>query len=249
MIDKSLIPFLIAGDPCKKFTLNLMERMDEYADMIELGIPFTDPIADGPTIQGSTARALEQGIDIQDVFQIVKTFKNKSNTPIILMSYYNLIYVRGTEHFLRSAKDAGVDGIIMVDLPLEESDRYVDLCDKFEVKPIFLAAPNTSYKRLKKIDELSSFIYLVSTFGTTGSRKKISKFTYDAIKRTKKICNKPIGVGFGISKPAHVENILKVGADGVIMGSSLIENIEKDRSSAKKKIEEKLKEFKEVMKC
>ncbi|MFO8109086.1 MAG: tryptophan synthase subunit alpha [Thermoplasmata archaeon] len=247
MISKSLIPFITAGDPDKQSTLKFLRVLDKYADAIELGIPFTDPMADGPTIQNATKRALESNTSMEDVLHIVETFRKTSDTPIILMTYYNPVYVFGVERFVRSAACAGVDATIVVDLPLEESDEYLSACLEHGLENTFLAAPNTDQKRLRKIDGASGFVYLVSNFNTTGSKHCISELTFSAIKRTKNYCVKPVVVGFGISRPSHVKEIMAAGADGVVIGSALIECIEEYRSEAGEFLEEKMKRFKEVI--
>jgi len=247
MISRSLIPFITAGDPDKKSTLKFLRSLDKYADTIELGIPFTDPMADGPIIQDAVKRALESDTSIDDVLDIVKAFRKTSNTPIILMTYYNPVYVYGVEKFVDSAVRAGVHATIVVDLPVEESDEYLTVCAEHGLGNIFLAAPNTGEERLKKIDEVSSFVYLVSNFDITGSKKGVSELTCSAIERTKKNCVKPVAVGFGISEPSHVEEIMSAGADGVVIGSALVKCIEEHGSDAGHFLEEKMKRFKEVM--
>lgn len=225
---KALITFITAGDPNIDSTIDFLNALDENSDIIELGIPFSDPMADGKTIQKASYRALNSGFKVSDVFNIVKEFRNGSDTPIVLMTYYNPVYVKGEKEFVRKAKESGADGLIIVDLPLEEADGYVETCKKYDMGTIFLSAPNTPEERLKRIDELSSaFIYLVSLYGTTGARQEIPEMAFNFLKRAKETCEMPLCVGFGVSQKKHVEELTKAGANGVVVGSALVKIIEK----------------------
>jgi tryptophan synthase alpha chain len=244
---KALITFITAGDPNPKSTLRYLYALEKNADILELGIPFSDPMADGPTIQKANYRALKNGMNLSRVFNIVKEFKDNSDTPIVLMTYYNPVYLKGDEFFVKTARKAGVDGLIVVDLPTEESNNYVKVCRENEIKTIFLAAPNTSNQRLLEINKASSgFIYLISRYGTTGVRKSIPQTSIDFLKKTKNICTKPICVGFGISSKKHIKQIINNGANGVVVGSSLVNIIEKygDSKITVNKLLEKTKELK-----
>ncbi|HID43314.1 MAG TPA: tryptophan synthase subunit alpha [Archaeoglobaceae archaeon] len=243
---KALVTFITAGDPDSEATLKFLLALEENSDIIELGIPFSDPMADGRTIQKANYRALNKGMKVADVFKIVKNFRDFSDKPIILMTYYNPVYVKGEENFVRMAKEAGVNGLIVVDLPVEESDNYVKACRKYEMGTVFLSAPNTPDDRLRTIDELSSaFVYLVSLYGTTGAREDIPQIAFDFIRRAKNTCTKPVCVGFGISKKEHVEKITSNGADGVVIGSALVKIIEKHGNSEKtvEKLKKKTKKL------
>ncbi len=244
---KSLITFITAGDPSKKATLNFMLAMEEHADVIELGVPFSDPMADGRAIQKANYRALKAGIRLRDVFDIVKSFREHSEKPVVLMSYFNPIYAKGIERFVRDASEAGVSGMIVVDLPLEEAGEYLEMCEKHGMATIFLAAPNTSDERLMAIDEVSEFIYLVSTYGVTGVRDEVPPIAFDALKRVKKVCRKPVAVGFGVSKPEHVRKLIEAGADGVVVGSAIVEIIERYGEDAAEEIQRKVKELKRAV--
>jgi tryptophan synthase alpha chain len=242
----SLITFITAGDPNPDVTLKFMLALEKYSDVIELGIPFSDPMADGRTIQKANVRALKAGTKISMVFDIVRAFRDYSDKVIVLMTYYNPVYVRGNEAFVKLAKDAGVDGLIVVDLPIEEAEEYLNACRKHKMDTIFLAAPNTPDERLRLIDEASSaFVYLVSLYGTTGARDEISTSAFNLLNRAKNVCKKPVCVGFGVSKKQHVEKLIKHGADGVVVGSALVQLIEKYGKDAAKKLEEKTRELKE----
>jgi tryptophan synthase alpha chain len=244
---KSLITFITAGDPSKNATLNFMLAMEEYADVIELGIPFSDPMADGKAIQKANYRALKAGIRLRDVFDIVRSFRKHSEKPVVLMTYFNPIYAVGIERFVRDASEAGVSGMIVVDLPLEEAGGYLEMCEKYGIGTIFLAAPNTSDERLMTIDEVSEFIYLVSTYGVTGVRDEVPPIAFEALKRVKKVCRKPVAVGFGVSKPEHVRKLMDAGADGVVVGSAIVEIIERLGEDAAEEIQRKVRELKNAV--
>ncbi|RLI75736.1 tryptophan synthase subunit alpha [Archaeoglobales archaeon] len=244
----ALITFITAGYPNIKATLEFMLSLDKHADVIELGMPFSDPMADGKVIQKANYRALKAGTKIKDVFNVVKEFREYSNTPVILMGYYNLVYKRGVERFIKEANTSGVDGMIIVDLPLEEAEEYLRVCEKYDMGTVFLAAPNTPEERLRMIDEASSaFVYLISLYGTTGARNKISELAFNLLNKAKKVCRKPLAVGFGVSKPKHVKDLIEVGVDGVVVGSAIVEIIEKYGENAAKELEKKVRELKDAI--
>lgn len=224
----ALITFITAGDPSIRATLDFLLVLDKYSEVIELGIPFSDPMADGRVIQKANIRALKSGTRVSDVFNIVREFKEYSDTPIVLMTYYNPVHRRGVGRFVKKAKESGVNAIIVVNLPIEEAGEYLSVCEKYDMGTVFLVAPNTSEERLRLIDEASSaFVYLVSLYGTTGARDKVSELAFDLIKRAKKVCRKPLAVGFGVSKAEHISELIRAGANGVVVGSALVEIIEK----------------------
>jgi len=236
MISRSLIVFIPAGYPRKEKTVDFM--LSANADVIELGIPFSDPIADGALIQKAYFSALSSGFRLRDVFWIAKKFKGESDKKLVLMSYYNPIYRMGVEDFVMGALSAGVDAILVVDLPFDEANEFVDVCRDFGMKNVFLAAPNTGEERLRAMDELSEFLYLVSTYGVTGIRDRVSDLAFKALKRVKKVCKKPVAVGFGISKREHVMELFEAGADGVVVGSAIVKLIEQFGENADKEIED-----------
>ncbi len=240
----ALITFITAGDPNVKATLDFMLALDKYSDVIELGIPFSDPMADGKAIQKANVRALKAGTRVGDVFNLVREFREHSDTPVVLMTYYNPVYRRGVERFVAEAKESGANAMIVVDLPLEEAGEYLNVCEKYDMGTVFLAAPNTPDDRLRMIDEASSaFVYLISLYGTTGAREKLSQLAFDLLKRAKRICSKPLAVGFGVSKAEHVRELVKAGADGVVVGSAIVDIIGKYGEDAIDPLEEKLKEL------
>ncbi len=240
----ALITFITAGDPNIRATLDFLFVLDKYSEVIELGIPFSDPMADGKAIQKANVRALKAGTKVADVFKVVREFREHSDTPIVLMTYYNPVYRRGVEKFVREAKESGVNAMIVIDLPIEEAEEYLSVCEKYDMGTVFLAAPNTPDDRLKAIDEASSaFVYLISLYGTTGARDKLSQLAFDLLRRAKRICSKPLAVGFGVSKAEHVRELIKAGADGVVVGSAIVSVIEKYGKEAIHPLEEKLKEL------
>ncbi|MCP8321359.1 MAG: tryptophan synthase subunit alpha [archaeon] len=227
----ALISYIMGGDPRPDLTPKIAKTLVEGgADIIELGIPFSDPVADGPTIQAANLRALRSGTTPIRVLEIADQIKDYYNIPIVILTYYNIIFRMSLENFFDKAKKSKVDGIIVPDLPVEEAQDYKLIADKYGIDTIFLASPSTSIVRLKKIIEYTSgFLYLVSLFGVTGARKKLKRLTIRLIEKaipyTKgKI---PLAVGFGISQPYQVKSIIEAGADGAIVGSAFVEMIQK----------------------
>ena len=244
--DNALICYVVAGYPDIQTSENIIVALIEGgADMIEIGIPFSDPIADGNTIQEAIHQSLLSGITPEQCLELSQRIRNKfPDVPLIIMTYSNILFRIGFEEFLSRAKVKGIDGCILPDIPFEESEEYVTAARKTGIATIFLTAPNTEEKRLKDINEIcSGFLYVVSVFGITGERKKFDRYTYDVIKKVKKITkNKiPIAAGFGISKPEHVRNMLHAGADAVIVGSAIIRKIKETEN--KKKLPSILRDF------
>jgi len=244
--DNALICYVVAGYPDIKTSEDIIVALIEGgADMIEIGIPFSDPIADGNTIQEAIHQSLLSGITPEQCLELSQRIRNKfPDVPLIIMTYSNILFRIGYEEFLSRAKEKGIDGCILPDVPVEESEEYVIAARKTGIATIFLTAPNTEEKRLKDINEIcSGFLYVVSVFGITGERKKFDRYTYDVIKKVKKITkNKiPIAAGFGISKPEHVRNMLQAGADAVIVGSAIIRKIKETEN--KKKLASILRDF------
>lgn len=243
-----LICYAVAGYPDIKTTKEIVSAMIESgADIIEIGLPFSDPIADGPIIQEASFIALTHGIIPDKALEIVKDIRKEfPNTPIVAMTYSNILYKAGFSKFMRKAKKSGIDGFILPDMPFEESDKYINEASRLNLATIFLASPNTNEERLRSIASRSSgFLYLVSVYGTTGIRKTFEDSTAQYVKNTKKIIGSsiPIAVGFGISNPSHVKFMINAGADAVIVASAII-NIMKhytDGRDNNKKKEEMLK--------
>jgi len=244
--DNALICYVVAGYPDIKTSEDIIVALIEGgADMIEIGIPFSDPIADGNTIQEAIHQSLLSGITPEQCLELSYRIRNKfPDVPLIIMTYSNILFKKGYEEFLSLAKGKGIDGCILPDIPVEESEEYVTAARKTGIATIFLTAPNTEEKRVKDINDIcSGFLYVVSVLGITGERKKFDRYTYDVIKKVKKITmNKlPIAAGFGISKPEHVRNMLHAGADAVIVGSAIIRKIKETEN--KKKLPTILRDF------
>ncbi|MFC1666627.1 tryptophan synthase subunit alpha [Candidatus Omnitrophota bacterium] len=226
---KAFISFIMAGDPSLDITKKLVFELERQgSDIIELGVPFSDPLADGPTIQRSSERALKNRINMDSVYGAVRDVRLKSEVPIVFLTYYNLIHHYGLKRFVHEAKAAGVDGVIVPDLPPEESSELRSIAKSKGFSIVHLVAPTSSTERIRKIALSSSgFIYYVSLTGTTGERKKLPREISDSLKDVKKVTNKPVCVGFGISKPKQVQSISRF-ADGIIVGSAIIKVIEKN---------------------
>ena len=223
----ALITYTVAGDNTKNNSLKILNKISKHADILELGFPHNTPIADGGQIQGSSHRALKNGIKLKDVFQIVKKFKTLNpKKPIILMGYYNLIYQNGENNFLKNCKNNGVDGLIVVDLPYPENKKFSLKCKKKSINFIQLLSPTTSKERMKKIIKDShDMVYYISMLSTTGGKLKVSpKKILLNYKKIKKLNNsKNIVIGFGITKKT-ISSLKK--ADGLVVGSQLCKVIE-----------------------
>ncbi len=223
----ALIAYLTGGDPDpESFLRNAGALVEGGADILEIGIPFSDPIADGPVIQASSQRALARGATPSKILGLTARLSKAHDIPIVVLSYYNPVMAGGLDRFMTTAEQSGVNGIVVPDLSLEESSPLRQAAQKHHVDTIFLASPNTSPLRMKTILERSQgFLYLVSLFGVTGPRKELSPLVLDAVKRVRKLAKGtiPIAAGFGISQPAHVSALLESGADGAIVGSALVE--------------------------
>jgi tryptophan synthase alpha chain len=222
----ALIPFIIAGDPTLDVTEALVLKMAECgADIIEIGVPFSDPLADGPTIQAASQRALMKGINIRDIFGMMKRLKGLAQ-PLIIMTYFNPIFRYGLKAFAAECKENGIDGAIVPDLPPEEAGPWIKEARATEVDTIFLIAPTSPPERIKRISRWSrGFIYYVSVTGVTGARGKLSEELESAVRQIKELSRKPVSVGFGISTPQQVKEVRRF-ADGVIVGSAVVKIIE-----------------------
>jgi len=246
--EKAFIAFIMAGDPTLGVTKKLIFELQENgADIIELGVPFSDPLADGPTIQRASERALKKKINIDSVCSLVKSLRLKTDIPIAFLTYYNLIHHYGLEKFVQKAKSSGVDGVIIPDLPPEESQKLRGVAKKKNLSIVHLAAPTSSKNRLKKIADASTgFIYYVSLTGTTGVRRELPEEIFSNLRKIKKITKKPVCVGFGISKREQIKAISRA-SDGVIVGSAIIKVIERNRGA--KDLVKKVGKFVRRLKC
>lgn len=225
---KAFIAYITAGDPTLATTERLVHALEKAGvDIIELGVPFSDPMADGPTIQAASQRALRNNVSLSDILQLVARIRKLSQIPIALMTYYNPVFHMGDEHFVNAAVRSGVDGVIIPDLPPEEAHVLRKYAQASGLASIFFMAPTTTDYRLAKIVKASSgFIYYVSLTGVTGARSSLSQSIASDIKRVQRLTDKPVCVGFGISTADHVREAGR-HADGVIVGSAIIKEIEK----------------------
>lgn len=224
---KALIPFVTAGDPNPEVTVPLMHAMVEAgADLIELGVPFSDPMADGPVIQAACERALEHHVSLRMVLDMVRAFRRQNNdTPVILMGYLNPIEVMGYANFAQAAQDAGVDGVLTVDLPPEEAGGLLEELKQAGVDPIFLLSPNTSDERVRKIAAVASgFLYYVSFKGVTGANRLDVGAVAAKLDAIRRLTDIPLGVGFGIRDAQSAAEVSAV-ADAVVVGSALVKRI------------------------
>jgi tryptophan synthase alpha chain len=223
----ALIPFITAGDPDLETTVAALRLLDQHgADMIELGVPYSDPLADGPVIQAAATRALAKGTRLDRVLEVVQTVSPTLRSPIILFTYYNPILNRGIETFLQNLAKAGVKGLVVPDLPLEEAETLLKPAADHGIELTLLIAPTSPRERIIAIAEQSQgFIYLVSTTGVTGMRSQVQGRVKDLIAELRNVTDKPIGVGFGISQPEQARQVMDWGADGVIVGSAIVKRL------------------------
>ena len=231
----ALIAYLTGGDPTPQtFHSNAEALVEAGADILEIGIPFSDPIADGPVIQASSHRALSKGATPSRILQQTRRLSKSIDAPIVLLTYYNPVLASGLDDFMRAAEKSGVNGVVIPDLPAEESSSLVCAARNHHVDTIFLVSPNTSPARARKILDLSrGFLYLVSLFGVTGPRSSLGASALGAVRNVKKLANStiPVAAGFGISKPEHVSRLIRAGADGAIVGSALVKIVNENLNS------------------
>jgi len=223
---KALISFVVAGDPDYDLSLEIMHNLVKNGtDIIEIGLPFLDPAGDGSIIEEASKRAVHNGATLEKLFNLVEKFRQKDEeTPIILMGYYNPIYYFGLEKFTKIAKESGIDGLLIVDLPLEESQDLHDLAMKNALDVVNLVSQNSSEKRIEKICKNSSgFIYLVSILGITGTKEADISENLPFINHIKKYSNLPIALGFGIKNPDIAKEVTKLDIDAIVVGSSFVE--------------------------
>jgi tryptophan synthase alpha chain len=227
-----IIPYITAGDPDLDATLKFVLALaDAGADVIELGVPFSDPLADGPTIQRASERALKSGTTLLGVLDLVRRIRQKIQVPLVLFSYYNPILQMGLEKFAKAAAEAGADGVLATDLTPEESADYYRLLHEQNLDTIFLAAPTSNEERLKKIAAATSgFLYIISRTGVTGAKDSLPDELPALLRRARQFTDLPIAVGFGISLPSHV-SVLGGLADAAVVGSALVSEIENASST------------------
>jgi tryptophan synthase alpha chain len=246
--EKALISYIMLGFPNEKATMSTIRGLVKGgADIIELGFPFSDPLADGPVIQNASTISLEKGTNVSKFFNIVKKIRKETDIPLVLMTYTNILHHMGYQKFIKNAKKVGIDGFILPDMSIEESKDYLKAA-KNNSDTIFLISPNTSKTRIEKIAKASTgFLYLVAVFGTTGVKTSIKNYTLKAIKNVKKQTKSkiPIGIGFGVSTPEDVKKYIKAGADAVIVGSAYLKLIERTKQQ---NLESKITSFTKSLK-
>ncbi|MFN2256930.1 MAG: tryptophan synthase subunit alpha [Desulfuromonadaceae bacterium] len=228
-----LIPFITAGDPDIDTTFEIMRTLEQAgADIIELGMPFSDPAADGPTIQAASQRALDAGTSLEDVLTLVERFRSVSDVPVVLMGYYNPIYVYGMERFAARAARAGVDGLLLVDVPFEHRGEIREYLDPHAIRSITLIAPTTMDKRTQELlNQTEGFVYYVSMTGVTGTTSIDTDSIRERVSQIRELSPVPVAVGFGITTGADARQVAEF-ADAVVVGSALVKVIQRYSGSA-----------------
>ncbi len=236
----ALIPFFVIGDPDFDTSLAIVKTaIDAGADVLELGIPFSDPIADGPTIQKADIRAMRSGMTVRKGLEFIRKVKNYKDIPIGLLMYYNLVYQYGTEQFFTDFHQAGANSVLVADLSIDDADEIVEPAVSAGLDTVFMVTPNTGPERMKLIaSRTTGFIYTVSVLGVTGIREKLSDMIGGLVGKLKKLTGVPICVGFGISKAEHAATVASAGADGVIIGSKIVGLIESNLGNREKMLAE-----------
>ncbi|MCR5526991.1 MAG: tryptophan synthase subunit alpha [Lachnospiraceae bacterium] len=244
---KAFIPFITAGYPdVETSEKNILSAIENGADLVEIGIPFSDPTAEGPVIQTANVEALKNGITTDKVFEMVKRLRKVTEVPLVFMTYANVVFSYGIERFCTCAKEAGVDGVILPDVPFEEKEEFSEIMKKFDIDMISLIAP-TSENRISMIAaEANGFIYIVSSLGVTGVRSKITTDIPTLSGHVKSAAKVPCAIGFGISTPEQAKEMAKY-ADGVIVGSAIIRIIGKYGKDAPKYVGEYVKSMKDAI--
>lgn len=245
--EAALVSFITLGYPKPEHSAALaLALVRGGSDVLELGIPFSDPVADGPTIQAASHAALEAGMNTDKAFEVIRRVREQTDVPIVILTYYNLLYKRGVERFVADAKEAGADAVLAADLQIDEAHEFEAACRKHGIGAVFVAAPNTPDARAAEIAKrCTGFLYLMALFGVTGARGDVKRETIEATRRVKALSKAPVCVGFGVSKREHVAAIARAGADGVIVGSAYIDEIAKHGAQAEAALERKARELKE----
>jgi tryptophan synthase alpha chain len=245
--NKAFIPFITCGDPDLETTEQIVyELAKNGADLIELGIPFSDPTAEGPVIQAASQRALSKGITTDDIFEMVGRIRKNTNIPLVFMTYANVIFSYGTERFAKRMQQLDMDGLILPDVPFEEKEEFAPVFEKYGIDFISLIAP-TSHERIEMIaSKASGFVYCVSSLGVTGERKQITTDIDGMVALVRKVTNVPVAVGFGISTPQQGHD-MAAKSDGAIVGSALVKLCAQYKQDAPKIIGEYTKAMKEAI--
>ncbi|NCC86994.1 MAG: tryptophan synthase subunit alpha [Clostridia bacterium] len=245
---KAFIAFITCGDPDLETTAAAIRAaVENGADLIELGIPFSDPVAEGPVIQGANIRALNGGVTTDKIFDFVEKLRQDISVPMIFMTYANVVFSYGTERFISACQRVGIDGVLLPDLPFEEKEEFLPVCHKYDVNLISLIAP-TSENRIAMIaKEAEGFLYVVSSLGVTGTRSEIKTDLASIVEIVRQNTTVPCAIGFGISNPEQAKKMADI-SDGAIVGSAIIKLLEKHGKEAPKYIGEYVKSMKDALK-
>ena len=244
---KAFIPFITCGDPDLETTYkSVMAAIENGADLIELGIPFSDPTAEGPVIQGANLRALSGGVTTDKIFDLVKRLRGETDIPMVFMTYANVVFSYGSEKFISICSDIGIDGLIIPDLPYEEKDEFLPYCKKYGVDLISLIAPTSGDRVAMIAKEAEGFIYVVSSLGVTGTRSSIETDLSSIVDIIRENTDVPCAIGFGISTPAQAHDMAAI-ADGAIVGSAIIKLLEQYGKDAPEYIGSYVKSMKEAL--
>lgn len=222
---KALITFVTAGDPTKGDTLKLIEAMEQGgADIIELGMPYSDPLAEGPVIQASSARALKNNFKMENLFEIIEKARTKTQIPLAIMIYFNCVFIYGVEKFFERAREVGADAIIIPDISFEERDEFAQASEKYKVPVVSFVTPNSYERTEKMVKDSKGFVYCVSSLGVTGMREGFHKRLAEFTEEIKKYTDTPRAIGFGISEPEQIKELKKY-CEGVIVGSAIVKRV------------------------
>ena len=244
---KAFIPFITCGDPDLETTAKIVRAAAQNgADLIELGIPFSDPTAEGPVIQGANIRALSGGVTTDKVFSLVRELRKDVTVPMVFMTYANVVFSYGAEKFISTCEEIGINGIILPDLPFEEKDEFLPICKKYDVALISLIAPTSANRVAMIAKEADGFIYLVSSLGVTGTRSEINTDLKSIVATIRQNTSVPCAIGFGISTPEQAKTMASI-SDGAIVGSAIIKIIEQYGKEAPQYVGEYVKKMKEAI--
>lgn len=225
----AFVPFVVIGDPDLPTSHAVVDALIPHADVLEFGFAFSDPPADGPVIQAADRRALEAGVRTEDAFAFLADVRARTDKPIALLLYYNLILSQGVDRFYARAKEAGVDAVLVADLPIEEADDALSAAEAHGVAPIFIVSALTTDARLDRVlARAAGYLYLVARIGVTGEQQDVDSELASVVRRIRAKTELPLLAGFGLSTPAHVEAVLAAGADGAISGSAVVRRIEEN---------------------
>ncbi len=245
---KAFIPFITCGDPDLETTGKIVREMVKNgADLIELGIPFSDPTAEGPVIQNANIRALSGGVTTDRIFDFVRDLRKDVTVPMVFMTYANVVFSYGAEKFISTLKDIGIDGLILPDLPYEEKDEFQPICRKYDIALISLIAPTSANRIAMIAKESEGFLYIVSSLGVTGTRSEIKTDLASIVKIVRENTTTPCAIGFGISNPEQAKKMATL-SDGAIVGSAIVKIVEKEGKNAPLKVGEFVKEMKNAIK-